>query len=189
MKKFTLLTATAAAALLAVSSPSMAADMPTQPVVYDSAPVVNVYRWYVRGDAGIGFFDGQGGDEAWTLGGGLGYRWSENFRTDLTLDYTGEYDLNNGRDAEAWSVLANGYVDLPINEWLKPYVGLGVGYGDVQVDGGNDDDGLALAAYTGLTFDVTRETQLDVGYRYRNISVSGPDFEDHSIRAGFRFNF
>ncbi len=182
----------AAIALIAVSGAANAADLPPQqsPEIFQDVPLNPLQHWYVRGDIGVGFFDGQGGDEALTIGAGLGYRWSEMFRTDVTFDYTGEYDLNNNVDAEAWTLLANGYIDFNVSDLLTPYVGVGVGYGDVdRSGGGGDDDGFAYALHAGVAFDVTQQTQVDIGYRYRAIDISGPDFDDHAIRAGLRFNF
>lgn len=183
MKKFALLTSIAAAAVMAGAGIASAADLPPQQQMsYAPAPVYTPGNWYVRGDAGIGFADGSGG-EAFTAGMGVGYRFSDLFRTDLTLDWTGDYG-----NADAWTVMGNGYLDFAFGSWLKPYVGAGIGWGDVDQPGGNDD-GLALAAYAGLTFDLAPQTELDVGYRYRTIGVSGPDFDDHSLRAGLRYNF
>lgn len=190
MKKFALKSTIAACALVAASS-AFAADLPPAPAPGFIEPVpLFVPSWYARVDAGVGFFDGQGGGEAFTVGGGIGYRWSEMFRTDITVDYTGEYDLRGGVDAEAYSIMANAYADFALGSWLKPYVGAGIGYGDVEFDGPrSDDDGLAYAGYAGLLFDMTQNVSLDLGYRYRAIDISGPNFEDHSIRAGVLFGF
>lgn len=114
---------------------------------------------------------------------GVGYRFSELFRSDLTVDWTGDYGSSS-----AWTVMGNGYVDFAFGQWLKPYLGAGIGWGDVSRPG-PDDDGLALAGYAGLTFDLAPQTELDLGYRYRSIAISGPDFDDHAIRAGLRYNF
>ncbi len=192
MKSHLLKSTVAAIALFAVSGAAGAADLPPEQSaeIFQDVPLNPFHHWYVRGDIGVGFFDGQGGDEALTIGGGLGYRWSEMFRTDVTLDYTGEYDLNNNVDAEAWTLLANGYIDFNVSDFMTPYVGVGVGYGDVDRSGGaGDDDGFAYAFHAGVAFDITQQTQIDVGYRYRAIDISGPDFDDHAIRAGLRYNF
>jgi opacity protein-like surface antigen len=180
--------------MLAGAGVASAADLPPQGgMTYSQpAPYYDPGQWYVRGDAGLGIYDGSGDPTAFTAGMGIGYRWSEIFRSDLTVDYTGEYNNAVGAsDADAWTVMANGYIDFAFGQMLKPYVGAGIGWGSVDYSGGaaNDDDGLALAFHTGLTFDLAPATDLDVGYRYRTISVSGPDFDDHAIRAGIRYKF
>jgi opacity protein-like surface antigen len=183
MNKFALLTSIAAAAVMASVGMASAADLGPQPEVsYAPAPVYTPGNWYFRGDAGVGFADGSGG-EAFTAGLGVGYRFSELFRSDLTVDWTGDYG-----SADAWALMANGYVDFAFGSWLKPYIGAGIGWGDVDQSGGSDD-GLALAGHAGLTFDLAPQTELDLSYRYRTISVSGPDFDDHAFRAGLRYNF
>lgn len=191
MTRTSILSSVAAVALLAGGGQAVAADLPPAPdagVIAPAPPALG--NWYVRGDVGLGIFDGQGSDEAFTGGIGIGYRWSDLLRTDVTVDYTGEYDLSGGVDAEAYTVLANAYVDFNLGPaWFKPYIGAGIGYGDVEFSGRSDDDGFAYAGYAGLSFDVSPRTELDVGYRYRSISIGGPDFEDHAIRAGVRWGF
>lgn len=146
------------------------------------APAYGPSPWYLRGDAGIGFADGSGG-EAFTAGMGVGYRWSEIFRTDLTVDWTGDYS-----NRDAWTVMGNGYLDFAFGSMLRPYVGAGLGWGSVDRPG-NDDDGLAVALHAGTTFNIGPQTDLDLSYRYRTIGVSGPDFDDHALRAGIRYSF
>jgi opacity protein-like surface antigen len=182
MNKFALLTSIAAAAMMASVGMASAADLGPQPQVdYAPAPLF-VPSWYIRGDAGVGFADGGGGGEALTAGLGVGYHFSELFRSDLTVDWTGDYG-----DDSAWTLMANGYVDFAFGSWT-PYIGAGIGWGDVSRPG-PDDDGLALAGHAGLTFALAPQTDIDLSYRYRTISVSGPDFDDHALRAGLRFNF
>src|SRR5690606_2301940 len=129
-KKHALLTSIAAAALLAGVGSASAADLPPEQGYIAPAPVYTPppTGWYVRGDAGVSFYDGSGGGEALTAGLGVGYRFSELFRTDLTVDWTGDYNNVVGNsDASAWTLLANGYVDFGFGQWLKPYIGAGIG--------------------------------------------------------------
>ncbi len=195
MRRLSFTVAVAAITLFAVSGQASAADLPSEQGegTYQSAPLNPYHQWYVRGDIGVGIFDGLGDDDALTFGFGMGRRWSDNFRSDITFDYVGEYDLNNGtNDVDAVTVLANGYVDFNLSSFMNPYVGAGLGYGDVEARVGgikDNDDGLAYAVHAGVAVDVTERTLLDLSYRYRGIDVSGPDFEDHSFQAGFRFKF
>jgi opacity protein-like surface antigen len=151
--------------------------------------------WYLRGDIGASFsrdYSVFGSDEAVAFGAGIGYQYSDMFRTDITFDGAVGYDLNFGVDLDTYSVLLNGYFDLPLNSFIKPYVGAGIGYGWAEASGGGasvDDDGFAFAGMAGVTVDLTQQMALDVGYKFRNISVSGQDVQDHMVRAGVRFYF
>ncbi len=96
----------------------------------------------------------------------------------------------------AFSFMANAYVDLGTFRRFTPYVGGGVGYtyakwGDLSsnnycVDGagtcptglattdthaGINDWRLTYAAMAGVAFDVTRNMKIDLGYTYRKIAA------------------
>lgn len=150
--------------------------------------------WYLRGDVGASFsrnYSGFGSSEAVAFGAGFGYRYNEMLRTDITFDGVVGYDLR-GVDLDAYSVLVNGYFDLPLDSFIKPYIGGGIGYGWAEASRGGvsiDDDGLAFAGMAGVSVDMTEQMTLDVGYKFRNISVSGQDVQDHMVRAGVRFYF
>lgn len=150
-----------------------------------------VGSWYLRGDVGWSFLDWSGGsdDDAITFGAGVGYQYNTYLRTDLRIDYSGGYSVGGGAELDALTALANFYLDVPVSEQLTPYVGVGAGYGWADVDPGSDDSGFSYALMAGAGFDMTRTLMLDVGYRYREIDISGPNVADHSFLAGFRFTF
>lgn len=152
-----------------------AADIIEPIPVVEEAPA-NYSGWYIRADAGymfssetsgsFRFFSAQTGlygddfryssielQNGYTVGGGVGYRWAEHFRTDLTADYydfdikgtsacaysfgSGDCRFNDHSDAGLWTVMANAYVDLPYFGPITPYFGAGVGvanvnYGDMR---------------------------------------------------------
>lgn len=147
--------------------------------------------WYLRADVGWSFLDWNGGndDNNVTFGGGIGYRYSEHWRTDIRIDFAGDFNVGGGRELNIGTALVNGYFDIPLGGQITPYVGLGVGYGWADLDPGQDRSGFAYALMTGASFDMTQNIALDVGYRYRGIADSGPDVADHSVLAGFRFTF
>ena len=137
---------------------ALAADMPVYepvaPVPYEVGS-----NWYLRGDlgykwygtpdahfdvAGYGNMIDENLDDTGVAGLGFGYKFSDYFRSDLTVDY--EWDAQfHGRlpcpggcgysdeyaDISAWTTLVNFYLDLPIGgEGLgavTPYVGAGIG--------------------------------------------------------------
>ena len=153
-----------------------------------SSPVDST--WYLRADIGWSFLDWDGGadDDNITFGGGVGYRYNEYWRADIRGDFAGDFNVGGGRDLSLGTVLVNGYFDIPLGAQITPYVGVGAGYGWAELDPGQDEDGFAYALMAGATFNMTQNIDLDVGYRYRGIAVSGPDVADHSVLAGFRFS-
>lgn len=152
--------------------------------------------WYLRGDIGVGISDfAVWQDEvAVAAGAGFGYNYSEMFRTDVTFDGTFGYETNVfgiGADLDAYSVMVNGYMELLMGAGLKPYLGAGVGYGWAEVSAlglSADDDGVAIAGMAGISYDLSQDMTLDMGYKYRRIIIGGEDVGDHMIRAGLRLN-
>lgn len=176
--------------LLAFSTAATAADLepPAEEPIYGG--------WYVRGDLGVALSDADNQpdtEDAFALGGGLGYRFNEMFRIDATFDGAFDYDFGGafGNNIDAYSVMGNVYFDLPLSWIVQPYIGGGIGWG--EVDGGSfDDDGVAFAGMAGVTYDLSSNMAIDLGYKFRYIDVNaGPvDYwTDHSFRGGLRFSF
>ncbi|TDH35130.1 porin family protein [Pseudohoeflea suaedae] len=138
----------------------------------------------------------------------------------------------DGADYKTYSLMANGYFDLGTFAGFTPYVGGGVGMTNVRwddlgrtnrcVDGGDvcdetivsserhtgeNDWRFTYALMAGMSYDITDQLKLDLGYRYQNID-SGPmagysadetgqgatgvqlhdaGIETHEIRAGLRY--
>jgi opacity protein-like surface antigen len=146
---------------------------------------------YLRGDAGMSFLNWSGGsdDSAFVAGGGIGYRYNDNFRTDLTVDWAGKYDIGAGADLSTTTVLGNLYYDWANDSAFTPYVGAGVGYGWANFDPGSNRSGLAVGLTAGVAVDLTNSLALDVGYRFRDTMIKGSDPMEHQITAGIRFSF
>ncbi len=151
--------------------------------------------WYVRGDFGVAISgaDNQPNTEAaFALGFGLGYRFSEMFRGDVTFDGAFDYGFGNGVDT--YGVLANFYFDIPVAFIVTPYVGAGIGWGEADGNGVNDD-GIAFAGMGGFTFDVSSNMAIDIGYKARYIDLEASKtggvsyWLDHMVRAGIRYSF
>ena len=117
--------------------------------------------WYLRGDIGvkiyhapqakfdangIGAFRNEDLDSTFIVGAGVGYRWNDWFRTDLTVDYefaagfSGEavcpapcgalgagFYSRESADIDAWTVMLNAYFDVGTWNGITPYVGAGIG--------------------------------------------------------------
>ncbi len=179
-----LLTGTAVAALL--TGAAQAADLDYQSPAEASG-------FYIRGDIGYSFleWDGPSDDGALTAGGGIGYRFNDFLRADIRYTYAGRFQASPWHKLETHSVLGNVYFDLPVDDWpFRPYVGAGLGWGKgICCNGADDEDGLAAAFMAGVTFALTDNLDLDIGYKFQDIFISGPNITEHQITAGFRYNF
>jgi len=147
---------------------------------------------YLRADAGWSFLNWSGGDDDsnFVAGGGIGYRFSENVRADVTADWSGDYKVAPGAEISTTAVLGNLYFDWANSSMFTPYVGVGAGYGWVDGSGGAvDDNGFAVGAAAGVSVDLTNNLALDAGYRFRDIMISGPDSKEHQVTMGLRFSF
>lgn len=180
--------------LIGFATVATAADL--DPPVQDPVEEYSYGGWYVRGDMGAAIAeveDPTSSEEGFAIGGGLGYTFSDMFRADVTYDAALEFDFGAalGDSVNAHSVMGNLYFDLPFTIVFRPYLGAGVGWG--FVDGGAfDDDGVAVAGMTGLTYDMPNNGTLDLGYRLRYIDIDTAATDhwiDHSIRIGLRFGF
>jgi len=161
-------------ATVAQSTMAHAADMPGLPPVYP--PPIEEYvvsGWYLRGDIGMtnqkmknmhhARYDdpgttveqhGFGWDSSMFFGLGVGYKFTDWFRVDVTGEYRGKANFH-GSDSTTftggfgadhytgskseWVVLANAYVDLGTWWCITPYVGVGLGAARVNIIGFRDD--------------------------------------------------
>lgn len=166
-----------AAAVTAVLAPqvSKAADLPP-PL---PAPVIEEFGgWYLRGDIGMtnqqvksldnALFPGTANlvivdknfESGMLFGLGIGYKYNNWFRWDLTGEYRGEtgfhgfdtwtdgagdprYNNYTGKKSE-WLFLANAYVDLGTWRAVTPFVGAGIGAARVSIHSFRDA-GIAYA--------------------------------------------
>lgn len=166
-----------------------AADVDPAPNV--AVDETEVTSFYLRGDLGWSFLEWSGGDDdsAVSLGGGVGYQFNENMRADITADWAGDYNVAPGADMSTTTVLGNLYFDWANESAFTPYVGAGLGYGWVDDAPSGDDSGLAYGLTAGVSMGLTDTIDLDVGYRFRDIMISGSDPQEHVVSAGVRFNF
>ena len=159
----------AAGAATLISSMAFAADMPISAPPMYAPPPADFGGWYLRGD--IGFSNQRvdrlnnaldannltsnqrlGFDTAGIFGLGVGYRFNNWFRADITGQYRGNANfhgldvitfnnggtIGNGADTytgskSEWLFLANAYADLGTWWCITPFVGAGVGTARVQV--------------------------------------------------------
>lgn len=226
----------AAAALLSASvSFAYSADLDGQTVPEVSVPEVMFTEqpsrggWYLRGDIGYDFNDFRGFDsslpvtatgsdldDAFSIGLGVGYQFTDMLRADITADYLTSADFN-GRfgstdtlsgSVDGGLVLGNIYTDLGTFAGLTPYVGAGIGaaylrWDDLQADiggattsfDGESEFRFAYALHAGASYCLTEKMAVDAGYRFTQVdggALAAGAAEDrgvnqHQIRAGLRF--
>jgi OmpA-OmpF porin, OOP family len=96
-------------------------------------------------------------------------------------------------DQSTTSVMANVWYDFDVGGF-RPYVGGGIGWADVEVDGAYvtsldpvidySDDGFAWQLGAGINFTVSPNIQLGLGYRYfsgPDVTILAPDLPANSI--------
>jgi opacity protein-like surface antigen len=160
----------AAGAASLMSSAAFAADMAIAPPPYAPPVVEDFGGWYLRGDIGFSnqrvsrlnnALDVNATTSVQTLnfntagifGLGVGYRFNNWFRADITGEYRGNSQFF-GTDAitfaggfgtdtyhatkSEWVVLGNAYVDLGTWWCITPFIGAGVGGARVSINGFTD---------------------------------------------------
>jgi opacity protein-like surface antigen len=152
-------------------------------------PAPGIGQLYIRGDIGWSHFESDAGPDgnAVSLGAGAGLIWNEVLRSDVRIDWSGNYEMTIS-DLSATTLLGNTYIDIPINLTFAPYAGAGVGLGFVNGNG-NHASGFTYGLMAGAVFELSGNLALDTGYRFREIILTGDDFTDHSIMAGALFRF
>jgi len=175
--------------------------------------------WYGRADVGYSIDGEVDGDFAgsdfqgdfendWMGALGLGYAFSNGFRTEAELayrynDWQGQIDDADWEGhARSWSAMANLFYDFNRGGSIEPYVGVGVGLANVGLgaDGfGRDEDKvLAYQAMVGAAFGITEQLDLDVGLRYfaapeLEFDYSGTpveaDYAHSAVTVGLRYQF
>jgi opacity protein-like surface antigen len=165
--------ASIAAVAALISTIASAADMPSLPPVYAPPIEESAAGWYLRGDIGMTnqsfkklhqrLYDtpgttvvptGMGWDSATFWGLGVGYKFNDWFRADVTGEFRGKANFhgsdavffNGGQGVDnyhgsksEWVFMANAYVDLGTWWCITPYVGAGVGVANVKISGFRDD--------------------------------------------------
>lgn len=141
------------------------------------------------------------------------------FRIEFDGSYGGKVDnsyFKLGRyekyDIMAGSLMFNLYYELPLEHFIRPYFGGGIGVSFIDIDynirEANDSKmsennvNFAWNLAVGITMDITNNTRIDFGYRYVNYgSVSEAknsrdnlysldiDTSAHEAVVGFRYHF
>ena len=129
-------------------------------------------------------------DNSWIVGAGAGYKWQW-LRLDATTDYgiKANYSGNTASmrndftaKIDSFAVLANAYGDLGTWWGLTPYVGAGIGTARLSVSdfrqhflaavpavSTNTQWNLAWALMAGVSYRVSGNYSIDLGYRHINL--------------------
>jgi opacity protein-like surface antigen len=174
-----------------ISLPMVAVAQAADNNAYVPPDSATTTSFYLRSDVGASFLRWSGGndDTSWVFDGGAGYDSGDFWRADLTANWSGDYSIAPGAKIDTTTVLGNVYFDWKNDSAFTPYVGAGLGYGWVAGPGFNDKSGLAFGLAAGVSVDMTTNLALDMGYRFHDISISGPDTMEHQVTAGMRFKF
>lgn len=220
----------AAAVLALVATPVFAADTEAPSLFEDIPEVVPVAvekGLYLRGDVGYGFsrtkYDfsllGQGVSQDRIVGGaGIGYRFTEHFRVDVSANYLGRdsFSYNDGTNSASashtvWSGLVTGYYDIATIMEFTPYVGVGVGFTHSQhkldinapvvpvvASWSESRYDFAYALTAGASYKVSDKVSVDFGYQFThapnmqyfdvNHAASQKGFQHHQVKVGLRFD-
>ncbi|WP_068313485.1 outer membrane protein [Polycladidibacter hongkongensis] len=186
--------------VLLAAFPAAAEDLPEPQIQHD--PILPMMAepggWYLRLDAAYPAANGVDGGAAFqnnqldrnaVVGAGVGYRFDEMLRVDLSADYLlarraqgtlAAAPTQESARISGLTFLANAYVDLPNSSALTPYFGAGIGSsylitgdvaataadGSVARHGGARKWSLAWAMMAGVGLEISPQLSLDAGYRY-----------------------
>jgi opacity protein-like surface antigen len=155
-------------------------------------------------------------EPGYTLNASLGYRphntgafLLDNSRIEVEGSYRRQkFDgiSSNSNDSEVATrnVSLNYFYDFAPESGINPYIGGGLGYGNIEFTGGTnaagikgDDKAFNYQLMTGLGFQFEElpHTEFNVGYRYfapfKDLTVGGGkvEFDSHAVEAGARFRF
>jgi OOP family OmpA-OmpF porin len=156
--------------------------------------------WYVRGDVGQSIdaqLDEFDLDNGFIADAGGGYTWDSGFRVEAELSYRiNQWEVANqaSGDVIAWGLLANVFYDFNRQGRFRPYLGVGVGEGQVRfsIDGGGHrvDNGLAYQGLAGIGIALNDQATLDIGYRYFRVNdVIDRDYTNQGVTIGLRYEF
>ena len=123
-------------------------------------------------------------EEGFNVGGAIGTRFLEHFRTEINVGYrqnkTNRIAIQPGNNdgkgkLSMIHVLANAYAEYDFDIGVIPYFGLGAGFGLVQLDSRNkpetlqidsDDNAFLWNVMVGASVPFSDVTSFSLGYRY-----------------------
>lgn len=164
--------------------------------------------WYVRGELGTSF-EGQLDsdiaidlDEGFTTSLAFGREIADGIRAEGELFYLdSDVEVSSGGDASSLGAFANLYYDFNRDGTVQPFLGVGAGYAQVDLNDGiidDDDAGLAYQAKVGAGYKISDQMMAEMVYRYLvvtdleygtgNSGLEG-DFDSQALTVGLRYKF
>jgi outer membrane protein W len=153
--------------------------------LYGGASILGDQTIQQTGVAASGATGKNENDGGYTLGGAVGYHYTNNLSVELAWDYTTNdaatrfsdgTNFNDGDFASSIFFLNGRYTLDPVMQTkFRPYVGLGIGYVeeidmDLKVNGVENsysqDGALAYQLMAGVSYGLTNSIDLDAGARY-----------------------
>jgi opacity protein-like surface antigen len=153
-------------------------------------------------------------DDGLTAGVALGAHINEWLRGEIEVsgnwhDVDDEYIFTTVEgDVDALFALANLWIDIPVGDVFRPYVGGGIGFGrldaELETTAGSEivddsDWGFAYQLGAGVAFGFAENIAFDIGYRFKGIAnvdlettgggEAEADYQSHNIIAGVRIGF
>ncbi len=184
------------------------------------ADQIDFSTWYLKAEGGWSFgaeTEVESPDTSFDLdddvvfGGGIGYRFADNWRAELDVAYQShdtDADGNAfivGGDVSAITAMPVVYYDFNFGSPLKPFIGAGIGAARIDADYGvlnppfenrSDDAQWALAwqGTAGVSYQATRNIALTARYRYLDagnydVGRAEADYRSHAVLAGLTFTF
>lgn len=127
------------------------------------------------------------------------------------LDQHGKFTVN--RKASIYSLMFNGYVDLPISDKFNLFAGAGLGIAKINEKGNliitankinkssdkvksKNKQNFAYSLTTGISLKVSDKTNFELSYsyqdfgktKYKDKDVTKNHYNSHSIMTGIRFD-
>ena len=159
--------------------------------------------WYGRADVGYSFGDEFTAfssdfdlEDDWMADAGVGYAFANGFRAEGEAAYRdNDLDLVS-QDVEVWAAMANLYYDFNRGGRFQPYVGVGAGYGRIEV-ANQDDSGFAWQAMIGVGVPLSERATLDLGVRHfemndATLALDGDtdvEYKHDAVTIGLRWQF
>jgi opacity protein-like surface antigen len=132
---------------------------------------------------------------AFLIGGAVGMKFGDNLRAELEVSNIGDAAecvgkcIVNTVDIDVLSILGNAWWDIPIDGYVTPYVGAGIGYAEISIDAGiggeASDWDFVYQAGAGFRVEIAQNTMLDFGYRFRVLDDA--DYDAHIGQIGLTF--
>ena len=193
----TLLTA---AAMAALTSGAMAADLYVPPAAAPAmAPAASSWDGpYVGATVGYGWQSlDDGGDttgNGWSVGGQVGYNF--HLSDQIIAGVEGNLDWVNfaatagsGTYSVDWDGSVRGRLGLDMGQWF-PYVEAGVAFANVTDNGASAEVRTGWTAGAGVEVMLADHLSANLEYRYTDYGAgSGYDLKDNSVRVGLNYHF